>query len=302
MSIDTSDAKRRGKAEPEEDGWVRTDELQFENELPDQFESNDVQIDPGRPWPRESSLVLAQLAISLGILLVGDVLFAGYTLGIFEGLICWAVGLFGLIQNTRPSQKRRWLPCAPSEHDQKYYAMMQILCYGLAALGLASLGFLQIYYSHIHSGSEKCTILFTDVSGPTVTAINNTVIDSQCGFTDSGTQKALGDLVGCGGCLCVTTTSGTDSTCKYECMSSMVQDNVCGTQWRRHVAGEVCLVAFGLVAFSSAFSFMRLCHMGVVALIDRNQEQEAMQQQLQSGAEHVHHQDNQLQAPPLESF
>lgn len=87
-----TETKRRGKGDQSEsNGWAPTIEC---DDAP--AEDSEVNDTPELPWPREYSLTLGQLVISLIILLVGDVLFAGYTLGIFEGLICWSIGLLGL--------------------------------------------------------------------------------------------------------------------------------------------------------------------------------------------------------------
>ena len=226
--VDQGGYKRRGAKADKEPGWIDTDPLQTEDvpDVPD--------FDPGKPWPRESSLLLGQLMVSLFIIIVGTVLFAGYVIGIASGCICWLVGLAGLVQITRHN-KAGLTPCASSggqsygKHEAKFHACSQFILYALGALGLLALGVLQSYLSHAVDGGGSCTVRLYPSQGHANTTImaslNGTSLDMQCTVAKSGALRGYAETVGCGGsCLCVDRhddpISGSMHTCKHTCYGS----------------------------------------------------------------------------------
>lgn len=266
MDPEHTSTKRRGKATQDIDGWVQTDAVQLDDELPMQLNSND----PGKPWPRESTLVLGQLVVSLVLLLVGDVLFAGYNLGIFGGLICWAVALLGLVQNSQ-SRRRSCLPCYSNANRGKngYGAVIQLAGYILAAIGLLALASLQLYYLHLVESDGTCVIRLDGSDlGPGASEAQNQRLSLTCEKPEEGSAQAFGQHVGCTGCLCMKKTSDSDDTCTHECISTLLEGNVCGSEWRLHISAYFSLVGFGCAALASVISFVRVFNLGLVALTE----------------------------------
>ena len=169
-----------------------------------------------RPWPAESRTTLVQLTMTLGTLLIGTVLFAGYFYGICGGFICYTQALFTLFQSTR-SHKKGGLCCA----TPRWFVLWQLILSIVSTCLVFLCGGIQLYLNNVTEGGQTCVIRMNGNS-TLYQSVDNTSTYSHCEYAKSGFFKVYADSAGCtDACMCAHP-QGPYDYCAHTCIDDLV--------------------------------------------------------------------------------